>query len=91
MSYDSGLLIASVVEPLRDDWYYEEPSDYDLVIAEEWEEYSREDFEIAFSLEQLKERYGNGVYTTVIWCEGETNDDGDNNEPFAVTSISLFL
>jgi hypothetical protein len=83
-SYDSGILVASVVEPLREKWYYEEPTDYMLIIATEWKVYN-DDFEIAFSLDSLREKHGDGVYTTVIWCEDE------NEDAFVVAGISTFL
>jgi hypothetical protein len=84
MSYGGGQLVAAVVEPLLPGWYYEQPADHDLIVADEWNVYTR-DFEVEFSLKELSDKYGDGVYTVALWGEDE------NKDSFIVAAISVFL
>lgn len=82
-SYEAGELIAVVVEPLAPGWYYETPEGHDLIEADKWNT-DAEEFEIEFSLEEITEKYGEGVYTVTVWCEDE------NAEQFIAAGIALF-
>lgn len=83
-SYENGELVAVVVEPPRQGWYYEQPDDYTLMLADEWKVYPRE-FEIEFSLADILETEGEGVFTVTLWCEDE------NKDSFVASAISVYL
>lgn len=87
-SYSLGDLVGIVAEPLPPGYYYtEEQEDNDshvLVIADAWTMDNR-NFEISFPMEKLSAKYGNGVYTVVIFAE-----DGGSSE-FSATSISIIV
>ena len=83
-SYGSGELVGIVVEPLRPGWFYDQPENYTLFEAGDWEVLDK-DFEIEFSLQELIAKHGDGVYTVTVWCKDENDDD------FVASSISLFI
>ena len=83
-SYGSGELVGVVVEPLRSGWFYEQPGNYTLIEAGEWQ-VSNKGFEIEFSLQELTIKHGDGVYTVTVWSKDENDDD------FVASSISLFI
>ncbi len=78
--YERGELVASVADSLHPSSRF----DHELIEAKVWK-MSQTDFEISFSLMQLEEKYGDGVYTVTIWC---TDEYGDN---FLAAGISTFI
>jgi uncharacterized protein YkwD len=83
-SYGPGKFIALVVEPLPPGMYYKTPSNFTLLEAHTWDN-STSEFNIDFSLKDLFNRYGNGVYTIVVLTK-------DAEGEFLVTSeTSVFL
>lgn len=82
-SYGLGDFAAIIVEPPPSDSYYVEPEDYVLIIADSWIA-DNQGFNITFPIEKMYEKYGNGVYTVVIYAN-------DGREDFAVTRTALFL
>lgn len=85
--YGLGDFICIVAEPLPPGYYYteeqEENDSHVLVIADTWT-MDNNNFEISFPMEKLSAKYGNGVYTVVIFAE-------DISSEFSVTSISIVL
>ena len=85
--YGLGDLIGTIEEPLPLVYPYTEEEENDshvLVIADTWT-MDNNNFEISFPMAKLSAKYGNGMYTVVIFAE----DNGGNE--FSVTSISIVI
>jgi len=81
-AYGLGELVAVVVEPPPPGAYYEDTEDHVLVIADKWQ-IVNQGFALGFSTAEIYERYGDGVYTIVLWV--------NNGEDIPTTSIAVFI
>lgn len=77
--YEMGDFIAVVDRPLPPNQYYEQPADYQLIVAKNWNERGQ-NILIDFDASQVFSRAG--VYTIGIWLENK----GDT---FLITSYSI--
>jgi len=79
-SYGMGENVAVIAPPLPPNSYYDQPSDYDLIVANNWKD-NGSFVLIDFDLSSVFTKPG--VYTVGVWLD----DNGDN---FLVTSYSIF-
>jgi len=66
-SYDYGDLVAMVVEPAGDGYYYDEPDDYRLIEASSWN-VNNDRVDVMFDMDRVIRSSG-GVYTVTMWLE----------------------
>lgn len=85
LSYSSGEPVAAVVKPLPPGYYYEQPDDRILIVADKWEADSDGSYiDVRFNL--AKAVTADGVYTISVMAK-----EGDGGEVFEVTSYSVFI
>jgi len=77
--YEMGDLIAIVERPLPPNSYYDQPSDYNLIIANNWQERGQ-NISINFDTSEVFSR--SGVYTIGVWIENK-------GQTFLITSYSI--
>jgi hypothetical protein len=82
-SYSLGEFVATVVKPAPPGFFYNRPADHILAEADKWT-VKDQTFEISFRMKQIREKYGTGVYTIVLYAK-EGNDD------LGITSTSIFI
>jgi uncharacterized protein YkwD len=83
LSYSGGELVAVVVKPLPPGFFYEQPRDYRLMIANEWDAAEGQPISISFSLARAVSF--DGVYTVSVIAKA------DDNETFEAASYSVFV
>jgi hypothetical protein len=83
LSYSGGELVAVVVKPLPPGFFYEQPRDYRLMIANEWDAIEDEPISISFNLARAAN--ADGVYTISVIAKAA----GD--ETFEAASYSVFV
>jgi uncharacterized protein YkwD len=83
-SYGPGEFIGLVVKPPPSGMFYRTPSNFGLVEAQTWD-VTTSKFRINFSLENLFNKYGSGVYTIVILAKDS------EGEVLATSETSVFL
>lgn len=83
LSYSGGELVAAVVKPLPLGFFYEQPSEYKLLVAREWN-VDGSAFDISFDL--AKAVGVDGVYTVSVIAK--THGD---SEVFEAASYSMFV
>jgi uncharacterized protein YkwD len=81
LSYSAGELVAMVVKPLPQDYYYESPQGYNLIEANRWD-MQRGSINVTFDLADAVDK--DGAYTLFAQVK-------DGNEMFDVTSYSVFV
>jgi hypothetical protein len=83
LSYSGGELVAVVVKPLPPGFFYEQPSDYRLMVAGEWEAGGGQPVGVSFNLAGAVSV--DGVYTISVIAKGA----GD--ETFEAASHSVLV
>jgi len=76
-----GELVAIVERPLPPNTYYDQPSGYQLIVANNWQE-KGQNISIGFDTSKVFSR--SGVYTVGIWIE-------NIGEPFLISSYSILI
>jgi uncharacterized protein YkwD len=84
LSYSGGELVALVVKPLPPGFFYEQPKDYRLMVANEWDAKAGDPIDISFNLARAVDV--DGVYTVSVMAK--TTEDG---ELFEAASHSIFI
>lgn len=84
LSYSGGELVALVVKPLPPGFFYEQPEDYRLMVANEWDVVEGNAVDITFNLARAVDV--DGVYTVTVMAK--TGEDG---EIFEAASYSVFV
>lgn len=77
--YEMGNLVAIVERPLPPNSYYDQPSDYNLIVANNWQERGQN---ISIDFDTSKVFSNSGVYTIGVWIE-------NNGSTFLITSYSI--
>jgi uncharacterized protein YkwD len=72
-SYGLGKLIALVAEPAPEGTAYKQPDKFSIIEAQNWQVQGSE-FDIAFSLQELSDTYGKGVYTIVMLAQNSEDE-----------------
>lgn len=79
--YELGELVAIVEHPLPPNTYYDQPSDYQLIVANSWQENGQN---LSISFDTSKVFSHSGVYTVGIWLENK-------GEAFLISSYSIVI
>ena len=83
-SYSAGTFVADVEPPAPSGSYYDQSSNYTLIIASNWN-VADPSFDMGFSLSSLTQKYGNGVYTLTLFSKDQTGAS------VPLTTKSLFI
>lgn len=84
LSYSGGELVAVVLKPLPPGFFYEQPEDYRLLIAREWNTEDGSTVDVSFDLARAVDV--DGVYTISVIAKTL-----DGNETFEAASYSVFV
>ena len=66
--YDSGTYVGNIQSPPEPGYYYDQPTDYILIVASTWK-ITGSNFEITFDISQAFNHNGKGVYTLYLWTK----------------------
>jgi uncharacterized protein YkwD len=84
LSYSGGKLVAVVVKPLAPGFFYEQPEDYRIIIADKWDARDGGPVDISFDLPRAVD--ADGVYTVSVVATA-----GENGETFEAAAYSVFI
>ena len=68
-AYNSGTFVGNVQSPPPVGYYYEQPKDHILIVADEWNVLGN-NFDVSFDLASAFSKDGRGVYTLCLWTDG---------------------
>jgi hypothetical protein len=84
LSYSGGELVAVVVKPLPPGFFYEQPRDYRLFVADQWQVAEGRPIRVAFDLARAVD--DDGVYTVSVIAK-----TGVGDETFEAASHSVSI